>query len=136
MNGAIRCHALYQPHAATQALLTAPLTAFSRQNFPEHWKRLTGKPDIPAYIPGQQMSRSVWRCAGFSGAVEPAENLEKRMIPVVRTKSGAEVTATSRRSVAKAEIQTLRGFRVPAPGTTTVCSRDSRDSDPVVQHAQ
>jgi hypothetical protein len=30
---------------------------------------------------------------------------------LVRTKSGAEVTATSRRSVAKAEVQTLREFR-------------------------
>ena len=65
-------------------------------------------------------------CAGFSGAVEPAKNLEKRMIPVVRTKSGAEVTA----------IQTLREFQVHAPETTTGCSRDSRDSDPVAQHAQ
>jgi hypothetical protein len=49
-------------------------------------------------------------CAGFSGAVGRAENLERRMFPV-RTKSGAEVTVTSRRSVAKAEVQTLREFR-------------------------
>jgi hypothetical protein len=39
-------------------------------------------------------------CAGFSGAVGRAENLERWMIPV-RTKSGAEVTA----------VQTLREFR-------------------------
>jgi len=39
-------------------------------------------------------------CAGFSGAVERAKNLERRVI-LVRTESGAEVTA----------VQTLRGFR-------------------------
>jgi hypothetical protein len=49
-------------------------------------------------------------CAGFSGAVGRAERLEWWMF-LVRTKSGAEVTATSRRSVAKAEVQTLREFR-------------------------
>ena len=49
-------------------------------------------------------------CAGFSGAVGRAERLEWWIFPV-RTKSGAEVTATSRRSVAKAEVQTLREFR-------------------------
>jgi hypothetical protein len=35
--------------------------------------------------------------------------LERQIFPV-RTKSGAEVTVTSRRSVAKAEVQTLREF--------------------------
>ena len=44
------------------------------------------------------------------GAFGRAEDLERWMIPV-RTKSGAETTATSRRSVAKAEVQTLREFR-------------------------
>jgi hypothetical protein len=39
-------------------------------------------------------------CAGFSGAVERAKNLE-RLVILVRTESGAEVTA----------VQTLRGFR-------------------------
>ena len=39
-------------------------------------------------------------CAGFSGAVEGAKNLERRII-LVRTESGAEVTA----------VQMLRGFR-------------------------
>jgi len=45
-------------------------------------------------------------CAGFSGAVERAKNLERRVI-LVRTESGAEVTA----------VQTLRGFR----GTANSC---------------
>jgi hypothetical protein len=39
-------------------------------------------------------------CAAFSGAVEWAKNLERRVI-LVRTESGAEVTA----------VQTLREFR-------------------------
>jgi hypothetical protein len=38
------------------------------------------------------------------------ENLKSWVI-TVRTESGAEVTAASRRSVAKAEVQTLREFR-------------------------
>ena len=45
-----------------------------------------------------------------SGAFGRAEGLERQMFPV-RTKSGAEITAASRRSVAKAEVQTLREFR-------------------------
>ena len=39
-------------------------------------------------------------CAGFSGAVERAKNLDRRVM-LVRTESGAEVTA----------VQTLREFR-------------------------
>jgi hypothetical protein len=42
-------------------------------------------------------------CAGFSGAVGRAENVERWMISV-RTKSGAKVTA----------VQTLREFRSAA----------------------
>jgi hypothetical protein len=49
-------------------------------------------------------------CAGFSGAVGRAERLDWWMFPM-RTKSGAEVNATSRRSLAKAEVHTLREFR-------------------------
>jgi hypothetical protein len=56
------------------------------------------------------LSRSVLECAVFSGAFRRAANPERRVI-LVRTKSGAEATATSRRSVAKAEVQTLREFR-------------------------
>jgi hypothetical protein len=50
------------------------------------------------------MSRSVWECAGFSGAVGRAENLEKWMISEW-TKSGAEAIA----------VQTLREFRGTSP---------------------
>ena len=39
-------------------------------------------------------------CAGFSGAVERAKDLKRRVI-LLRTESGAEVTA----------VQTLREFR-------------------------
>ena len=44
-------------------------------------------------------------CAAFSGAVEWAKNLERRVI-LVRTESGAEVTA----------VQTLREFRGATAG--------------------
>jgi hypothetical protein len=45
-------------------------------------------------------------CAGFSGAVERAKNLERRVI-LVWTESGAEVTA----------VQTLRPFFLKSPNS-------------------
>jgi hypothetical protein len=44
-------------------------------------------------------------CAGFSGAVERAKDLKRRVI-LLRTESGAEVTA----------VQTLREFRGATAG--------------------
>jgi hypothetical protein len=70
----------------------------------------TAVQDAGAFSGDSRIARSVLECAGFSGAVGRTENLERWMISV-RTKSGAEVTATSRRSVAKAEVQALREFR-------------------------
>jgi hypothetical protein len=48
-------------------------------------------------------------CAGFGGAVERAKNLE-RLVILVRTESGAEVTADASRISRRREL--LRVFRV------------------------
>ena len=71
-------------------------------------------PRREAFAWDSRIARSVLECAGFSGAVERAENLERWMISV-RTKSGAEVTAVQTLRVvervtpcAPSEVSTMR----------------------------
>ncbi len=68
-------------------------------------------PRREAFAWDSRIARSVLECAGFSGAVERAENLERWMISV-RTKSGAEVTA----------VQTLRVVERVTPCTPSEVS--------------